>query len=368
MAGARSGKREWSQGSRRALFVAGLLLGIPLLAFAVFTLLAPPSVVGASFAGLLLLWSFGALTAPWRNIPYVCTAALAGMLLVIGYRYLEGESGERLTETSEPGGGPARALDRILPERDVALGGSRILALAGAVPDDAPGLLSALRDGYSRMSDAEGAVPSPVLGTFVQGQSASDYTVVRVGTGSFNPPSVAVVFLHGFIGSVALLCWQVSLAAQAIGAVTVCPSTDWQAQWTSPDSLVIVERTLSELRSQGVRRIYLAGLSAGAIGVSRIAHRFDVEGVILLSGASSRVEHPKRVPTLVIQGGRDPRTPAGPARAYARRLGALASYREVPEADHWLVLSHHEQVRRWMEEWLTALEGMPSVEPPTGAP
>jgi predicted esterase len=354
--------RPWTKPSRWALFACGIVFGVPLIVLSLVALTAPPSLMGALLALSLVAWSVGALTAPWRSLPQVCKLALGALVTLLAVRQLTAARGERLRETSEPAGGSARALDRIFPERDVALGGTRLLALAGAMPDDAPLLLRSLRNGYSRMNDAEGEAPSPVLGTFLRGQAATDYALLHVESSTSARPRTAIVFLHGFIGNVALLCWQVAQAARSVDAVTVCPSTDWRARWTSRDSLAIVERTLGSLRSQGVERVYLAGLSAGAIGATRIAHRVDVDGVILLSGASSHVDAVKRVPTLVIQGGADPRTPPAPARAYARRLGALATYHEIPEADHWMILSHHDQVRRWIESWLVARE------PKSGAP
>jgi pimeloyl-ACP methyl ester carboxylesterase len=249
----------------------------------------------------------------------------------------------------------------MIPERDAALGGSTVLMLLGAIPDEPGVLLSGLRDGYSRMAEVEGSYPSPVLGTYVNGQTLDSSAMLRIAPERFGPPEASVPFLHGSGGNVSLFCWQVAQAAFSVGLETVCPSTDVTAFWNRPEEIALVDRTIRSMRARGVRRIYLAGLSQGGIGVSQIASRFDVQGVILISGVSSHPE-PVSVPTLILQGALDPRTTPEPARAYAEQLGVLATYREWDDASHWLLLTHHAQVTQEMTHWLAEREGLGGVQ------
>ncbi len=133
---------------------------------------------------------------------------------------------------------------------------------------------------------------------------------------------------------------------------TVCPSMHWSAEWHRRGGRTIAAEAIAELRARGYARVYLVGLSAGAIGASRIAPSLDVDGVVLISGASERAPA-ARVRTLVLQGGRDTMTPPSLARSYARR-SRRTRYREAPDANHWLILSHHEwwslEVREWLAE------------------
>lgn len=350
------------RGGRWLLFVVALVFGVPLLALCGLTLVGPPSAETAVFTIAVLVGVVGGLAAPWQSTAaWGARGAFLVLVAVVAYRLVEAESGTTVHAYTAPGGGAVRWIDRIVPERDVALGGSNLLMALDMMGPEEPGLLDALRDGYRRMRLQEGPVPSAVVGTFLFGQSPDEHTALRViPTSRFNPPDAVVVFLHGFIGNVTLECWQVAQAANPVGLDVVCPSTEYTARWVDDDGRAIVEGTIARLRAQGVQRVYLAGLSAGGIGASRLARSLDVDSVILISGASSGAA-PARVPTLVLQGRRDPRTPPAPARAYARRLGRLARYEEHPDAGHWLILSHHEWVTERLRAWLAEREGFTTV-------
>lgn len=346
------------------LFVLALVLGVPLLALCGLTLFGPPSIETGVFTFAVLLGVVASLAAPWRRTRPVVVGAIVLALAVVIYRYYAAAEGTSVHAMTGPHGGESRAIDRIVPERDVAIGGSALLLATDRMPHDSPGLLDALRDGYSRMRRAEGPVPSAVVGTFLFGQSPDDHTLLRVAPPRYEPPEGVVVFLHGFIGSVTLLCWQVAQAANPVGIDVVCPATSWEAEWASDEGRQTVERTIETLRGQGVRRIYLAGLSAGAIGASRLARDLDVDGVILISGASS-MGRASGKPTLVLQGAQDRMTPPRFARAYARL--SRAQYEEHPDAGHWLALSHHEWVMQHMRRWLAAQEGLDTIHGGTGS-
>ena len=344
------------------LFAAALLVGAPLLALAGLTLVGPPSTETLLFTAALFVAVVSGIAAPWqRDAVWGVRFSLVVLLGVVAYRFFAAEAGVTVHASTAPAGGGTPWTARIVPERDVALGGSNLLLALDAMGPPEPGLLDALRDGYDRMRLAEGPVPSAVIGTFAFGQSPAEHTVLRIAPAArFNRPEAVVVFLHGFIGNVTLECWQVAQAANPVGLDVVCPSADWRARWAEPEGRAIVEATLERLRAENVQRIYLAGLSAGGIGASRIARDLDVDGVILISGASSRAV-PAPVPTLVLQGRRDPRTPPGPARAYARRLGRRATYEEHAQAGHWMILSHHEWVTERLRRWLAEREGLGRV-------
>jgi pimeloyl-ACP methyl ester carboxylesterase len=340
------------------LAVLALALGVPLLVLCGLTLMGPPTLEAILFTIALALGVGGALVAPWRRSRALVVGGFALGLAVVGYRFVAAAGGSTLIALTGPGGGGSRWTDRIAPERDVALGGVFLLKATGTMPADQPGLVDALRDGYDRMRQAEGPVPSAVVGTFIFGQSAEEHSLLRLGPPRRGPPEAAVVFLHGYIGSLTLICWQVAQGANPVGLDVVCPAMHQEAEWASEEGEAIVRATIAGLRAEGVRRIYLAGLSAGAIGASLIARRMDIDGVILISGASSRGRPPAK-PVLVLHGARDRMTPPSPARAYAR--AARGRYEPHPEAGHWLILSHHEWATQHLRAWLAEQEGLGQV-------
>ena len=357
----RGGLGQWL-GCAGAILVLGPVLSAGALSF-----VGPPSWETVVFwlGGLTILGA--AIWSPWRasrvgDARWAIGIGALIMLAPVAYRLADAGQSTTITAYTGPGYGAGRWIDRVVPERDVAIGGSALLVAAGAMGPDDEGLLDALRSGYDRMRLAEGAVPSAVISTFVLGQSDVEHSVLRiVPTGQYEPPSAVVVFMHGFAGNVTVECWQVAQAANPVGLDIVCPSTDWRARWIEPSGRNTVETTIAELRAAGVDRVYLAGLSAGGIGASRMAASLEIDGLILISGVSARAR-PTRVPTLILQGGRDRGTPPAPARAYARALGPRrAQYVEVEDANHWLILSHHELVTQTIREWLAEREGLGAV-------
>ena len=328
---------------RRASRLLGTLgrafLALPLLAIAALLFAGPPTPEGGAF-GLALVAIVLGLVARIRESTVV--GSLLALALVLA-RLVFAAEGDHLVAHD------GRALDRVLPERDVALGASRLLLLAGVIEEHAPaehGLLPSLRDGYDRLRDDEGWAPSPVLSTLVLGHEHDDFVMLERRAARTD---AAVIFLHGSMGNVTLECWQVAQAAAAHALPTFCPSTDASGRWDARRGRAILDETLTHLERRGVQRVVIVGLSAGGIGLSRLAPRLrlpdgmSLEGLVQLSGTAAPTS-PRRVSTLILQGGRDRMTPPAPARRHARALGARARYVEVPEAGHWLLLSHHDRV------------------------
>jgi len=110
------------------------------------------------------------------------------------------------------------------------------------------------------------------------------------------------------------------------------------------------------LQQRGVERIYLAGLSNGGIGASRLAQRFesDLAGLILISGADPDAPM-TRLPVLLMQGKNDERMPMWVAERYAAAARATSTYLLL-EGDHFVLLRQADRVQAAIADWITLQE------------
>lgn len=333
---------------RRLLGVVIALAGVALTGVAV---LIHASWSGFGYAAGVLVLGVGlaASSAPARRR----TAAALGLAIVLGTALVHAEGARgRVTLLSGPSGSASPGvLGRVIDEGDAAVFAANALVESRKLSDpEIKELPRAMRDAYRRMREADGEVPSPVFSSYASPPTPDAFDVLVIE----GPPAPrgALVFLHGFGGNFALPCWVVARAAREAGLVTFCPSTGPMGDWWSKAGEETVRRTVALVRARGLDRIYLAGLSSGGIGASRLAPRMRgvFRGVVLVSGAAPDAAS-AGVPALVVHGARDAMCPAADARRYATRTGAR--YVEAKGA-HFGLLTHEEEYVRAISDWLVA--------------
>lgn len=278
---------------------------------------------------------------------------LAALVLVTAI--VRAQAGGRTTMITGPEGKPpSHPLGRLVDEGDAATFAASVLVADNRLPDPEAKLVPAtMRDAYRRMREAEGDVPSPVLATYAGRQSPDAFDILVID--GVDQPRGALIFLHGFGGNFALPCWLISGPARAASLVTFCPSTGPMGDWWSKDGEETVRRTLALARARGLDRIYLAGLSNGGIGASRLAPRLrgQIRGLVLVSGAAPEASS-AGIPSLVVHGARDSMVPTANARGYAVRTGAR--YVEL-KGGHFGMLTHEDDYRRAITDWLVTSVG-----------
>ena len=137
---------------------------------------------------------------------------------------------------------------------------------------------------------------------------------------------------------------------------TVCPATDFSGHWRGKAGEPIVRATLDYLHARGIRRVFLAGLSNGAMGASALAPRFasSLTGLILISGAPAAGGN-AGLPTLVVHGTEDPIASAAVARAFAARTHArYAGF----DGGHFVLLVRRTETRAVIADWLMGQIGL----------
>jgi pimeloyl-ACP methyl ester carboxylesterase len=336
------------------------------LAFFWIALVLSIAVVGAmaswSPSGWVILAAslFGAATllderAPVRRaLAGVAAAMLVGLVLVRMFR-ASGPSARLLTL---PGGASSRWMGRLVDEQDVALIGARVLSWRWPMVDDERnGLVHAMRDAYVDMRSDVGLYPSPVIDTLWMRQSPSAFDALvfeSTEQASSDRTHAGVIFLHGYGGSFALECWLVARAARAIRALTVCPAVGFNGRWIDADGERTLRATLDYVHDRGIRRVYLAGLSNGAVGAAAMASRFasSLSGLVLISGAPATGTN-GGLPTLVVHGESDPICSASAAHAYA--LSNHAIYAGFP-GGHFVLLMRRAETSAAIESWLSRCE------------
>jgi predicted esterase len=255
----------------------------------------------------------------------------------------------------------AGSLNNLSPEADLVYLASRTLPLLGGLSfKESRGLVPSIEKSYDVMFSEQGQFTSPLLSsllsipTFSSGEElsfCSDNCESQKGT-----PESVVIHLHGVGGNWSLLCWTVANAVAQSGHNTICPSLGPLGMWSSENGAKAVEQHISRLEAAGVKRIYLSGVSAGAVGVAEMAHRFGsrIDGLILLFGAHPDIDKTD-VPTLFVYGNEDERFPprmmewVGNLRL--RKTGKI----DIKPVDggHFYIVKEREKLESIIHDWFS---------------
>ncbi len=343
---------------RYLFFTFGLLLAIPLLFILYLSIGIPISSTGIVYLVAYSLFVLGLVCAPWihRWGLIISLTGIAILLVIVSVRILFPPSGSQMKLVTLPGPSSPRLLTRVFDEQNIVLFGTKVAPSVGFVSSlEYEDLIPKLSQTYKEMR-TQGVTPlSPSLTTYLGRQHPDGFDALIANPSSENSET-GIIFLHGFGGNFTLQCWLIAEAGSRTGATTLCPSTDPSGQWWKEQGTAILQESLNDLKQRGVKRIYLAGLSNGGIGASRLADRFknDLAGLILISGADANAVMTE-LPVLVISGRDDERIPISLIEQYVSAAGQNATY--VPfDGDHFLLLKQADQVQEIIANWLTELE------------
>jgi pimeloyl-ACP methyl ester carboxylesterase len=352
---------------RHLFCAAGLALLFPVLLMVVFAAYTPITASGFCYLIGAVVITFGLLTEPWlrRKSWLLLGAGILLLVVTAGVRLSVGGDGTTVRLLTMPDQGSTRWVNRLIHERDLSLFGQRVAALTGIAlsPREAEGLTNALTAAYGSLAAVDGTTSSPCISTYLlrQRPDAFDMVVVEpapLSTPAIAPPpsTAAVIYLHGFVGNFTIQAWLIAEAARKLNMLTVAPSVGFIGDWWTPHGEETVRHTIDYLRHRGIRRIYLAGLSNGAVGVCRLAAklRTDLTGLILISGADA-YSPDSGLPVLALQGRYDERMHPSAASRYIAQAGARGTYREF-DGDHLLLAKRAAEVQAELSKWLERQE------------
>lgn len=340
---------------RFILLAFGILISPPLLVLLYLIPGTPVSLIGAVYLLSYLLIVIGLICVPWlagRSRFFVLSGGILALAAVV-FQFIFPRPGSQLNIMTMPDESGVRLLNRIFNERDAVLFGAQIGPYLGLIsPAEKESLVSTFSQTYQDMN-SHGATPlSPFLATYLGQQQMDRFDLVVAEPESESPPENGIIFLHGFGGNFTVQCWLLAKPGYRIDAVTVCPSTGVSGQWWNSQGQTILRETLTYLQQRDVERIYLAGLSNGAIGASKLADQFraEIAGFILISGADPTATM-TGLPVLVIHGEYDERIPVSMMEQYVDAAGDSATY-HLFEGDHFLLLKQADRVQTVIADWL----------------
>jgi pimeloyl-ACP methyl ester carboxylesterase len=181
-------------------------------------------------------------------------------------------------------------------------------------------------------------------------------------------PLPVIVFLHGSLGNFKTYTWVWAKFAEEQGYVIIAPSFGF-GNWLRPGGTEAVTRALDDAATVvdlDPNRIYLAGISNGGLGVSRLGATSpeQFQGLIFLSpvmppeivDSAEFLGAWRERPVLVITGEADRRIPVRyvSTRVAALQAGAVdVTTITYPDEDHFLFFSQPARVLDDIEGWLS---------------
>ena len=219
---------------------------------------------------------------------------------------------------------------------------------------------------FQQLGSAMGWAYSDLLGLPFNVGHYYLYTPQNRGTG----PLPAVVFLHGAFGNFKSYTWVWSKLAEQLGYVIISPSFGF-GNWQRPEGAAAVQEVLADVQQDVLldeANIYLAGLSNGGLGVSRLANDNpdQFRGLIFISPVMATVVTNSQFqqawatrPVLVITGEADERIPLSYVNdrvASLQAAGVAVSYFTYPNEDHFLFFSQADVIVPQIGQWLTTVQ------------
>ncbi len=218
-------------------------------------------------------------------------------------------------------------------------------------------------EAYTRLGSAlDRMYPQLYAGEFDTGHY--DWVVPPHAAGERLP---TILFLHGSLGNFKAYLWAWKRFSDRNRCIVVLPSFGvgvWDFPGGTEAALLALDRASSELPIDP-DRVWLAGLSNGGVGVSRVAaaapQRF--RGLVYLSAvpelavllSQAYTDGWRGRPVLFVHGDRDNRVPVELIDDTVRRLSAAGvdvTKRVLPGEDHFLFLSSLDTMFGAIEDWM----------------
>lgn len=337
--------------------VVGLLGAIPVFFILFFVFTTPITSSGTVYLLASIVMVIGIISKILRKKNYKILLGVGAVtwLIFAFFRIAFPLKSQSLMLTNQPENGSPYFLNRLFDEQDILLFGARFAQITGLISQrESTDLVPALYEASEAIKKQGGTSLSPMMKTYAMLQSPRSFDMIVSPGGKDNQS--AIIFLHGFGGNTTLKCWIISQAAGRNGMMTVCPSIGFIGDWWSESGETTVSETIKYLHTNGIKKIYLAGLSNGGVGTSLLSTKFrkDLAGLIFISGSDPEGSNID-LPVLMIQGDKDERMPAPMMKEYANRVSKNSRYEELA-GDHLVLIKRRKEVEKIISDWLKEQE------------
>lgn len=185
--------------------------------------------------------------------------------------------------------------------------------------------------------------------------------------GGSSRPKPALIFLHGSGGNFKAYSWILSQVADELGMVLIAP-TFGMGNWHEPGTSRLIGSALQDAKkiaSIDLDQVHLMGLSNGGLGVSQAGFRLgkQLRSLCFVSPVFERmtIGTPEFTalwagrPVLVLSGNQDDRVPIDYVQDSVKMMESAkidVHFKNVADADHFMLFSHRQQVVQTIIEWL----------------
>lgn len=263
----------------------------------------------------------------------------------------------------------------LLPELDQLLLGFKIMPMVDRLLTTTQAKnLSELTSGIYQELEADadfhalGALMPMAYDDLLRGQADHGHYLLYVPKNlPRNRPAPGLVFLHGSGGNFKAYSWLLSKIADKLDMVLICPSYGI-GKWDPKRTSSLIRLALEDAKKivpLDPNQIHLAGLSNGGLGVSYLARDMGdrFKSLIFISpvmdkpslDSSEFAARFQQRPVFVMTGDQDDRVPISSVLYMVSKMEqreAKVTLKRVPDADHFLLFSHRDEVLKQLTAWI----------------
>ncbi len=220
---------------------------------------------------------------------------------------------------------------------------------------------------FYNLGSVLGSAEAELLGQ----RNPAEHYYIYIPSNISKKPLPVIVFLHGAGGNFKIYTWLWSQFAQKNGFIIIAPTLGF-GDWSRPEGTQLVLKAIDDaakIAQIDQKKIYLAGLSNGGRGVSRLAGQFPdkFKGLIYISpviephllNTKIFIDQWLKKPILIISGNEDDRIPIQSIEDQTKKW--MSSNMDItlhlyPHEDHFLIFNQTQNIFEIISAWIKRID------------